>query len=399
MDGAFNKIKFPEIKKIIAVASGKGGVGKSTISAEIAIALSKKGLKTAIFDADIYGPSIPLLFGLDDFHPDVIPNGDDEMLTPAIKDNIQIMSIGFLINESQPLIWRGPAASGYLKKLIIGTAWHDVDYLIIDLPPGTGDIVLTLCQEIPLDGAVIVTTPQKLSLSDVRKSLSMFKHQDINIPIIGIVENMSWFTPENHKDEKYYLFGKDGGTYLAEQFESELLAQIPLIEGLCDATNRCNINNFSLDYDVINKFNFIAETIVSKTQNSIPKYKENKAMKICIPIEEVNGLESVAYGHFGSAPYFLIYDFESKAFEILDNDHAKHEHGQCNPITPIKEKGVDTVIVAGMGARALMNLQSMSIRVFKIDEPKKISEIINNYDESLLEELSSNNCCNHHNCH
>nr|HPI20629.1 P-loop NTPase [Candidatus Kapabacteria bacterium] len=167
------KEKFPEIKKIIAVASGKGGVGKSTVSVNLAYALAAKGYKTAIYDADIYGPSIPILFGLENSQPEVIQMGEEEKIIPALKDDIQVMSIGFFLNPEQPAIWRGPAASSYLKQFLMDTLWKDVDYLIIDLPPGTGDIILTLCQDIPLDGAIIVTTPQKLSLADVQKSVMM----------------------------------------------------------------------------------------------------------------------------------------------------------------------------------------------------------------------------------
>ena len=255
------KISLPGVKKIIIVASGKGGVGKSTVSANIAFALAAKGYKAAIYDADIYGPSIPIIFGLENFHPEIVPFGESEMIVPAVKDNIQIMSIGFFLPPDQPAIWRGPAASAYLKKFLMDTLWKEIDYLIIDLPPGTGDIVLTLCQYIPLAGAVIVTTPQKLSLADVQKSAMMLKHPDIAVPIIGIVENMSWFTPSQHPEEKYYLFGEGGGKFLADRFESELLAQIPMIDGLCEATDKGNLINFA-DNEIIRKeFDSIANKI------------------------------------------------------------------------------------------------------------------------------------------
>ncbi len=244
------KKKIPGVKHIIAVASGKGGVGKSTISANLAYALSAKGYKTAIYDADIYGPSVPILFGLESFSPSIIPIGENELIMPAIKDNIQIMSIGFFIDPEQPAIWRGPLASSYLTKFLNETHWDGVDYLIIDLPPGTGDIAITLCQDIPLDGAIIVTSPQKLSSADVQKAIMLFQHKDFHIPIIGIVENMSWFTPQNHKDEKYYLFGKGGGKFLADNFNTELLAQIPLIDGLCQAADDGKLNTYT-DNDII----------------------------------------------------------------------------------------------------------------------------------------------------
>ncbi len=255
---------FSEVKRIIAVASGKGGVGKSTISANLALSLSAKGYNLAIFDADIYGPSIPLIFGLESVRPEIILFGEEEKIIPVVKENIQIMSIGFFLDSEQPAIWRGPAASAYLIKLLSGTLWKDIDFLIIDLPPGTGDIALTLCQDIPLDGAVIVTTPQKLSLADVQKSMNMFKHQDIAVPILGVIENMAWFTPTQHPEEKYLLFGEGGGKFLAEKFKTELLAQIPLMDGLCDATDKGKFYSFSNDDFLRNEFESIADKIYSK---------------------------------------------------------------------------------------------------------------------------------------
>ncbi len=266
MNDKFKKLQFPEIKKIIAVASGKGGVGKSTVSANIAYSLNAAGFNTAVYDADIYGPSIPTIFGLEGFQPEVIEL-EKEMFLPAVKDNMQIMSIGFFLNPSQPAIWRGPAASAYLKKFLEDTCWKNIDYMIIDLPPGTGDIPLTLCQEIPLDGVIIVTTPQKLSLADVQKSASMFNHKDIGVPILGIVENMSWFTPSAHPDEKYYLFGKNGGQKLAEAFKTELIASLPLIDGLCDATDSGSLKDFGNSL-LKNEF----DSIVAKI-NSVLKIK------------------------------------------------------------------------------------------------------------------------------
>lgn len=257
------KEKFPEIKKIIAVASGKGGVGKSTVSVNLAYALAAKGYKTAIYDADIYGPSIPILFGMENSQPEVIQMGEEEKIIPAFKDDIQVMSIGFFLNPEQPAIWRGPAASSYLKQFLMDTLWKDVDYLIIDLPPGTGDIILTLCQDIPLDGAIIVTTPQKLSLADVQKSVMMFKHKDINVPVLGVIENMSWFTPETHLDEKYFLFGEGGGKFLAESFETELLAQIPLFDGLCKASDKGDLKLFHKNRLIKDEFEKITDKVTS----------------------------------------------------------------------------------------------------------------------------------------
>lgn len=255
------KDKLPEIKRIITVASGKGGVGKSTVSANIAFSLAAKGFKTAIYDADIYGPSVPIIFGLEGFQPEITVMNEDEKIFPAEKDGIQVMSIGFFLNPEQPAIWRGPAASSYLKKFLLDTLWKETDYLIIDLPPGTGDIILTLCQDLTLDGAIIVTTPQKLSLADVQKSVSMFKHIDINVPVIGVVENMSWFTPEAHPEEKYFLFGEGGGKLLADRFETELLAQIPLVDGLSKASDKGDLKLFHNNKILQEHFNAITDAI------------------------------------------------------------------------------------------------------------------------------------------
>ena len=395
MHNMIEKVKFPEIKKIIAVASGKGGVGKSTVSANLAFALNAAGYKTAIYDADIYGPSVPIIFGLEDYHPEVIEFGEDEMIKPAIKDGIQIMSIGFFLDPAQPAIWRGPAASAYLKKFLCDTMWKDVDYLIIDLPPGTGDLVLTLCQEIPLDAAIIVTTPQKLSLADVRKSIGMFQHPSIDVPILGVVENMSWFTPAEHPDEQYRIFGKGGGKYLADHFKTELLAEIPLVDGMCEAADLGIMNAYAENPIIKREFAAIISSIIPKLNVE----RKAKAMKICIPTEEPMGLDSVAYGHFGSAPYFLIYDTETKEIEVLNNNEAEHEHGQCNPVTPLKDKGVQAVVVAGMGARALQNLQSMGITAYRIENGTKVQTIIENLDLNKLEKLAVENCCQSHSCH
>ena len=395
MHNMIEKVKFPEIKKIIAVASGKGGVGKSTVSANLAFALNAAGYKTAIYDADIYGPSVPIIFGLEGHHPEVIEFGEDEMIKPAIKDGIQIMSIGFFLDPAQPAIWRGPAASAYLKKFLCDTMWKDVDYLIIDLPPGTGDLVLTLCQEIPLDAAIIVTTPQKLSLADVRKSIGMFQHPSIDVPILGVVENMSWFTPAEHPDEQYRIFGKGGGKYLADHFKTELLAEIPLVDGMCEAADLGIMNAYAENPIIKREFAAIISSIIPKLNVE----RKAKAMKICIPTEEPMGLDSVAYGHFGSAPYFLIYDSETKEIEVLNNNEAEHEHGQCNPVTPLKDKGVQAVVVAGMGARALQNLQSMGITAYRIENGTKVQTIIENLDLNKLEKLAVENCCQSHSCH
>jgi ATP-binding protein involved in chromosome partitioning len=232
------KIKMPDVKKIIVIASGKGGVGKSTVSVNLSIALARQGFKVALVDADIYGPSIPKMFGIEDAKPEVTTFGDKELMLPIEKYGVQIMSIGFFIGKSQGLIWRGPMAANAITQLFENTQWGKIDYMIIDFPPGTGDIQLTTVQKLNLSGAIIVTTPQEISLNDARKAASMFGNSDLNVPILGIVENMSWFTPQNHPEEKYFIFGKDGGNILASEFKTKLLAQIPLVSEVGEAAEK-----------------------------------------------------------------------------------------------------------------------------------------------------------------
>jgi len=227
--GLFDKIEMPDVSKIIVVASGKGGVGKSMVSANLAIALAREGLNVALVDADIYGPSIPRMFGIEDQKPGVAGSGDTQLMSPIKKFGVKTMSIGFLIEKDKGLIWRGPMASGVLKQLFENTNWGPIDYMIVDFPPGTGDIQLTTVQKLNLHGAIIVTTPQQIAINDARKAASMFANPGLNVPVLGVIENMSWFSPSQHPEEKYYLFGKGGGALLASEINVRLLAQIPLI--------------------------------------------------------------------------------------------------------------------------------------------------------------------------
>lgn len=226
---SFEKIKLPTVKNIIVVASGKGGVGKSTVSANLAIALARNGMKVALVDADIYGPSIPTMFGIKDEQPAVSALGDKEQMMPIEKYGVKIISIGFFIKPNQGLIWRGPMAANAIKQLLETTVWGDIDYMVIDFPPGTGDIQLTIAQSLNISGAIVVTTPQEIALADARKAASMFGTLGIEIPVVGVVENMSWFTPKQHPDEKYFIFGQGGGERLATELKVPLLTQIPLI--------------------------------------------------------------------------------------------------------------------------------------------------------------------------
>jgi ATP-binding protein involved in chromosome partitioning len=229
MDLLNPKIKLDNVKHVVIVASGKGGVGKSTVSVNLAISLARQGQKVALVDADLYGPSIPKMMGVEDIQPEVTMIGDKEVFFPVEKYGIKMISIGFFVSKERPLIWRGPMASTAITQLLENTEWGEIDYMIIDFPPGTGDIQLTAIQKLNLSGAIIVTTPQEIAVNDARKAASMFEDPHMNVPVLGIVENMSWFSPATHPDEKYYIFGNGGGKLLAEEYHTKLLGQIPLV--------------------------------------------------------------------------------------------------------------------------------------------------------------------------
>lgn len=224
-----------DIKHIIAVASGKGGVGKSTVAVNLAVALSRTGAKVGILDADIYGPSLPLMFDLKDARPMAEKRGERDLILPIEKHGLKILSIGFFVDPSQALLWRGPMASNALNQLIRDTAWGKLDYLVVDLPPGTGDIHLTMVQEVNVSGVAIVSTPQEVALADARKAFSMFNSDKIKVPVLGLIENMSYFTPAELPENKYYIFGKEGGKKLAKESGVPFLGQIPLVQGICES--------------------------------------------------------------------------------------------------------------------------------------------------------------------
>lgn len=229
MSGLFEKISLPGVKHLVAVASGKGGVGKSTIAANLAVSLARNGFHVALVDADIFGPSIPRMFGVENSRPEVEMIGEQHVIVPVERYGVKLLSIGFFADSRQGLIWRGPMAAKALTQLFEETHWGEIDFMIIDFPPGTSDIQLTAAQKLNMSGAIIVTTPQEIALNDARKAASMFNTKAIKVPITGVVENMSWFTPEPHPDERYYVFGKDGGKKLADELNVPLLAQIPLV--------------------------------------------------------------------------------------------------------------------------------------------------------------------------
>ena len=227
------------IKNIILVSSGKGGVGKSTVSSNLAVTLAANGAKVGLIDADIYGPSVPIMFGLVGAKPSARETEDGKtLILPIEKYGIKLLSLGFFADPDQPVPWRGPMASNAIKQLFNDADWGELDYLIVDLPPGTGDIHITISQSFPIAGAVIVTTPQQVALADTRKGLAMFKMPGINIPVLGVIENMSYFTPEELPNNKYYIFGKNGGQQLAQQFDVPFLGEIPLVQSITAAGDK-----------------------------------------------------------------------------------------------------------------------------------------------------------------
>ena len=224
----------PEVKNIIAVSSGKGGVGKSTVSANLAIALARLGYKVGLLDTDIFGPSMPKMFGVEENKPYAVEKGGRQLISPIEKYGVKLLSIGFFVNPDTATLWRGSMATNALKQLIADADWGELDYFILDTPPGTSDIHLTLLQTLSITGTVIVSTPQSVALADARKGIDMYTNEKVNVPILGLVENMAWFTPAELPENKYYIFGKEGCKNLAKEMKVPLLAQIPIVQSICE---------------------------------------------------------------------------------------------------------------------------------------------------------------------
>ncbi len=256
----------PAVKKIIAIASGKGGVGKSTITSNIAGGLAKKGFRVGIIDADIYGPSIPTMFDLVGERPKMIDVDGKQLIEPIMSYDIKILSIGFFTDQDNAVVWRGPMASKALTQMISDAHWGELDYLLIDLPPGTGDIHLSLIQTAPLDGVVIVSTPQEVALADARRGINMFKMDGIKVPIIGIVENMAWFTPEELPNNKYYIFGRDGAKNLAQGMQVPFLGAIPLVQSVREAGDAGRPAVFQSDTPMSIAFDELVDTFISQLE-------------------------------------------------------------------------------------------------------------------------------------
>ena len=239
----------PEVKNIVGISSGKGGVGKSTVSANLAVALAKLGYKVGLLDADVFGPSMPKMFQVEDARPYTEKVNGRELIIPIEKYGVKLLSMGFFVDPRQATLWRGGMASNALKQLIADVQWGDLDYFLIDLPPGTSDIHLTVVQTLAMTGAVVVSTPQAVALADARKGINMFTNEKVNVPILGLVENMAWFTPAELPENKYYIFGKEGVKKLSEEMNVPLLGQIPIVQSICESGD--NGTPVALDEDPV----------------------------------------------------------------------------------------------------------------------------------------------------
>ena len=240
----------PQVKNIVAVSSGKGGVGKSTVAANLAIALARLGYRVGLLDTDIFGPSMPKMFNVEDARPYAVEKDGRQLIEPVEQYGVKLLSIGFFVNPDTATLWRGGMATNALKQLIADADWGELDYFILDTPPGTSDIHLTLLQTLAITGAVIVSTPQQVALADARKGIDMYRNEKVNVPILGLVENMAWFTPAELPENKYFIFGKEGCKRLAEEMNTPLLAQIPLVQSICESGDNgvpaaCNIETIT----------------------------------------------------------------------------------------------------------------------------------------------------------
>ena len=271
----------PGVKNIIAVASGKGGVGKSTVTSNLAVALAKAGAKVGLIDADIYGPSIPVMFNCEHEQPEVRVIDGRNLIVPLEQYGVKLISIGFLTPPDSAVVWRGPMASSALKQFISDALWEELDYLLIDLPPGTSDIHLTLVQTVPVTGAIIVTTPQKVALADATKGIAMFKQPQINVPILGVVENMAYFVPEELPDHRYFIFGKDGGKNLSEKFDVPLLGQIPLVQGIRESGDS-GLPAVMKDGATADAFSDLAESVARQIAIRNANFASTKKVEITV---------------------------------------------------------------------------------------------------------------------
>lgn len=270
----------PQVKNIIAVSSGKGGVGKSTVSSNLAVALAKLGYKVGLLDADIFGPSVPKMFGVEGARPVLEEANGRELIQPEEKYGVKMLSIGFFVDADSAVLWRGGMASNALKQLISDANWGDLDYFVVDLPPGTSDIHLTMVQTVAITGAIVVSTPQAVALADARKGISMFQGEKVNVPILGLVENMAWFTPAELPNNRYYLFGKEGCKQLAENLNLPLLGQIPIVQSICEGGDSgvpvaCDENSITGQ-----AFMELAQNVVKRVEERNATLPETKKVEV-----------------------------------------------------------------------------------------------------------------------
>ena len=270
------------VKNIIGVSSGKGGVGKSTVASNLAVALAREGYKVGLLDADIFGPSVPKMFGVEDAELYMHEVDGRQLIIPHEKFGVKLLSIGFLVDRNSAVLWRGSMASNALKQLIGEADWGDLDYFVIDMPPGTSDIHLTLVQTLGITGVVIVTTPQQVALADARKGISMITGEKVNVPILGLVENMAWFTPAQHPDERYYIFGREGGVELAKELGVKLLAQIPLVADVCedgDAGTPIALKDSMMGHEFLHLAHEVIDAVDERNRMLPPTEKVNVTKK------------------------------------------------------------------------------------------------------------------------
>ena len=270
----------PEVKNIIAVSSGKGGVGKSTVAANLAISLARLGYKVGLLDADIFGPSMPKMFHVEDARPYAVEKDGRQLIEPIEKYGVKLLSIGFFVNHDTATLWRGGMASNALKQLIADADWGELDYFILDTPPGTSDIHLTLLQTLAITGAVIVSTPQNVALADARKGIDMYRNEKVNVPILGLVENMAWFTPAELPENKYYIFGKEGCKRLAEEMQTPLLAQIPLVQSICESGDDGEPASCHIDTATGQAFINLAQAVVTVVNRRNKEQEPTKIVKV-----------------------------------------------------------------------------------------------------------------------
>ena len=268
------------VENIIAISSGKGGVGKSTITANLAVTLSKMGCKVGILDADIYGPSIPTMFDMEGSRPLSVQVDGKSKMKPIENYGVKVLSIGFFTKPNQAVIWRGPMASKALNQMIFDAAWGDLDFLLIDLPPGTGDIHLSIVQSLPLNGAVVVSTPQNVALADAKKGIAMFQQDSINVPVLGVIENMSYFTPSELPENKYYIFGKRGAEFLAKDKKVPFLGALPLVQSIREAADVGRPAVLQQQGNLTNQFDKITKKLVSETLSRNQNLPPTKSVEI-----------------------------------------------------------------------------------------------------------------------